>query len=197
MTGPTIGVIVAAGSSSRMGEPKALLPIHDRPMLQWVVDAAEESSLEEVVVVTGADEDRIRAGVRLRRARWAHNPQPERGTMSSLRAGLAAAGPAETVVKLVSDQPEIRGPVIDGLLMAWDSALHDVGLVAYAEGDGHPVVVSHAALGELGEGDRMLWRLIEERPDRVLRLTSNQLRPLDVNGPEDYEAVVGRLSGRS
>lgn len=196
MTGPTVGVIVAAGSSTRMGEPKALLPIHGRPMLQWIVDAAEEASLGEVVVVTGPDGDRIRAAIGLRRAQWAHNPQPELGTMSSLRAGLVAAGSAQAVVKLVCDQPEIRSSVIDGLLMAWNPALHDVGLVAYADGDGHPVVVSRAALSELGEGDRMLWQLIEEPSDRVLRLTSNQPRPLDVNDPEDYEAVVVRLSGR-
>ena len=44
-----VGVIVAAGESTRMGFPKQLLPIGDRPMLQWVVDAAEASTLDRVV----------------------------------------------------------------------------------------------------------------------------------------------------
>jgi len=192
----TIGVVVAAGSATRMGEPKALMPIGRRPMLQWVVDAAEASSLSRVVVVTGHGEEAIRQGIQLNRAEWAHNPEPERGTMSSLRAGLEAMGPARAVVKLVSDQPEIRTSVIDALLLAWNPDHYDTALVAYTDGDGHPLLVATEALTGLGEGDRRLWRLIEERPDRVLRVTSNQPRPVDVNTPEDYRAVIDRLSAR-
>lgn len=196
MSPTTVGIIVAAGSSSRMGEPKGLMTIGDRPMLQWVVDAAEASSLERVVVVTAHAEEAIRSGIQLGRAEWAHNPDPERGTMSSLRAGLAVGGPAQAIVKLVSDQPEVRSSVIDALVLAWDPDLYDAALVSYTDGDGHPVLVATGALTELSDGDRLLWQLIEDRPDRVLRLTSNQLRPVDVNEPQDVSAAVARLSGR-
>ncbi|MDH3607219.1 MAG: nucleotidyltransferase family protein [Acidimicrobiia bacterium] len=196
MSAATIGIVVAAGSATRMGEPKALMPIGERPMLQWVVDAAEASSLSRVVVVTGHAEAAIRGGIQLNRAEWAHNPDPGRGTMSSLRAGLEAAGPAEAVVKLVSDQPEIRTSVIDALLLAWDPGQYDAALVSYVDGDGHPLLVATDVVAELADGDRLLWHLIEERPDRIMRVTSNQTRPVDVNTPEDYRAVIDRLSGR-
>lgn len=192
----TVGVIVAAGASTRMGEPKALLEIGDRPMLQWVVDAAEASAVSEVVVVTGHYEEQIRAAVRLGRAVWAHNPDPSRGTMSSLRAALEVASPADALVKLVADQPEIDPAAIDALIGAFDPDRHDTGLVRYRDGDGHPMLVVASALDQLGEGDRLLWRLIEDRPARVVRVPWDAPRPLDVNEWDDYQAVAKRLTGR-
>ena len=46
------------------------MPIGDKAMLQWVVDAAEASKLDRVVVVTGHAADAVRAGVRLGRGEW-------------------------------------------------------------------------------------------------------------------------------
>ncbi len=178
-----------------MGQPKQLMPIGGKPMLQWVVDAAEASRLDRVVVVTGHATDAIQAEIRLGRSQWAYNPDPGRGTMSSLGVGLEAAGPADAVVKLVSDQPEIRTSVIDALILTWDPDGYSAALVRYQDGDGHPVLVSTDSLAEVSgeEGDRLVWQLMQEQPDRLFKLESNQPRPTDVNHPEDYQLVAARL----
>jgi len=190
-----VGVIVAAGASTRMGRPKQLLEIGGRPLLQWVVDAAEASTLDRVVVVTGHAADEVRAAISLGRAVWAHNPEPDRGTMSSLRAGLAVVDAPDAVMKLVCDQPEVTSDVIDGVVGSWNPEIDLASLVAYQDGDGHPMLVAAAALTEVLEqdGDRLLWRLVQTAPERVGRFTVEGHRPIDINTEADLELAALRL----
>ena len=190
-----VGVIVAAGESTRMGRPKQLLAIGGRPLLQWVVDAAEASNLDEIVVVTGHAADEVRSAITLRRAIWAHNPQPERGTMSSLRAGVAAVGEAKAVMKLVCDQPEVTSVTIDRMIGAWDPGSHSVSLTSYQDGAGHPMMVAIGALAEVIEedGDRLLWDLVEQHADDVQRVAIDAPRPVDINTADDLQSAAERL----
>src|SRR5207253_5508497 len=82
------GVVLAAGSSTRMGSPKQLLPIDGRPLLELVVARACASSLDEVLVVLGANADAILGRIDLGRAAVVRNPDHASGMASSLRAGL-------------------------------------------------------------------------------------------------------------
>ena len=190
-----VGVIVAAGESTRMGRPKQLLTIGDRPLLQWVVDAAEGSSLDEIVVVTGHAADEVRASVRLGRANWAHNPEPERGTMSSLRVGVDSVGKAEAVMKLVCDQPEVTGETIDQMIAVWNADTDQISLAAYEDGAGHPMLFASATLAGVidEEGDRLLWDLVERHPDEANRVAVNAPRPIDINTAEDLSLASERL----
>lgn len=195
MTPVITGVIVAAGASTRMGSPKQLLEIGGRPLLQWVVDAAEASTLDRVVVVTGHAAAEVRAAVTLDRATWAHNDEPERGTMSSLRSGLAVVAAPDAVMKLVCDQPEVTSDLIDGVIETWDPEMHRVSLASYQDGDGHPVLVSASALAGVVEedGDRLVWHLVEATPERVSRFTADRPRPIDINTEEDLRMAAVRL----
>lgn len=190
-----VGVIVAAGKSTRMGRPKQLLTIGGRPLLQWVVDAAESSALDRVVVVTGHAADEVRAAITLGRAIWAHNPETERGTMSSLRLGVAAAGEARAVMKLVCDQPEVTRETIDQMISAWDPDTHRASLAAYRDGPGHPLLFAEPVLAEVidQEGDRLLWGFLERHPHQVGRLSVDAPRPIDINTADDLRLAAVRL----
>lgn len=187
-----VGVIVAAGAATRMGRLKQLIEVGDRPMLQWVIDAAEGSSLDQVAVVTGPA-DTVRSGVTLTRSVAAVNSHPELGTMSSVRAGMAVLESADAVVKLVADQPEITSEDIDGLIESWDPEHHRAALVGYRDGDGHPLLIRADALGEIlnQEGDRLLWALMEAGPTQ--RLSVDRPAPIDVNTPDDLSDLAERL----
>ena len=164
-------------------------------MLQWVVDAAEASKLGRVVVVTGPGDAEIRSRIRVERAYFARNPAPERGTMSSLREGVAAGGAADAVMKLVADQPEVTAADIDALIEAWVPEQHTGAQVAYADGPGHPLLVGRSLLDRVlaEDGDRLLWDLMEGEGERVRRVPVDRLRPIDVNTPEDVARVIDRL----
>jgi molybdenum cofactor cytidylyltransferase len=192
--GRAAGLVLAAGSSRRMGSPKQLLAIEGRPLLEVVVGHACASRLDEVVVVLGAAADEISSRVDLGRARVLVNPDHASGMASSLRAGLAALGSGvDRVIVILGDQPAIGGGLIDKLL---DLQEHS-GLPAAAlsfNGLLHPPVVLKRELwGDLMalEGDVGCRAVIRARPELVARLDSGDdlNHPVDLDTPEDYRRL--------
>ncbi len=83
-------ILLAAGESRRMGTPKALLESREPgvTILEHLIDIHSRYG-DAVVVVVGFHGDRVQGETR-RTVRWATNPAPERGQLSSLQCGLAA-----------------------------------------------------------------------------------------------------------
>ncbi len=190
------GVVLAAGSSRRMGRPKQLLPVDGRPLLEGVVARACASRLDEVVVVLGANAEAITAAVALGQARAVVNPDHASGMSSSLRAGLAALGPGvDRAVVILGDQPAVSVALLDELLDLQARS----GLPAAALSFGgllHPPVVLRRELwGDLAEleGDVGCRALIRARPELVaaLPVSEDARHPVDVDTPEDYRRLVG------
>jgi molybdenum cofactor cytidylyltransferase len=188
------GLVLAAGSSRRMGSPKQLLPIDGRPLLEVVVAHACASRLDDVLVVLGAAAGEIRAGVDLGRARVLVNPDHATGMASSLRAGLAALGDdVHRAMVILGDQPDITGRLLDSLL----DLQEETGLPAAAlsfNGLLHPPVVLKRELwGDLMalEGDVGCRAVIRARPELVARLpsTADLNHPVDLDTPEDYRRL--------
>jgi molybdenum cofactor cytidylyltransferase len=188
------GLVLAAGSSRRMGSPKQLLAIDGRPLLEVVVAHACASRLDEVLVVLGAAADEIKSRVDLGRARVLVNPDHASGMASSLRAGLAALdSDVDRVMVILGDQPEIGGGLIDKLLDLQEQC----GLPAAAlsfNGLLHPPVVLERELwGDLMdlEGDVGCRAVIRARPELVARLSSGEdlNHPVDLDTPEDYRRL--------
>ncbi len=193
--------MLAAGSSSRMGRPKQLLPVGGGPLLELVLRQVNASSLDEVVVVLGAEADRIQAEVDMGRARVLLNPDHREGMSTSLRAGLHALD-AEIgrVVVILGDQPAVSPELLDGLLDLQAGS----GLPAAAlsfDGLLHPPVVMERSLWgglESLEGDVGCRRLIRARPELVAALPapSQGRHPVDVDTPEDYVRLVSAQQAR-
>lgn len=191
------GVILAAGSSSRMGpnNPKQLLLVEGRPLLERVVAQANRSLLDDVLVVLGSQAERIRSEVHLDRARVVVNPDYALGMSSSLKAGLHALEPGvERVVVILGDQPAVDAALLDQLLELQASS----GLPAAAlsfDGLLHPPVVMERPLwGDLEslEGDVGCRRLIRARPELVAVLPVRDAggHPVDIDTPEDYVRLL-------
>jgi molybdenum cofactor cytidylyltransferase len=187
-------VVLAAGSSRRMGSPKQLLEVRGKPLLELVVEQANASSLDEVVVVLGAAADEIQTRVDLGRARVLVNPDHAAGMASSLKAGLASLAPGvDRAVVILGDQPDVDVRLLDQLLELQEST----GLPAAAldfNGLLHPPVVLKRELwGDLMalEGDVGCRAVIRARPELVARLTveGDLTHPVDVDTPEDYERI--------
>ena len=186
------GIVLAAGASTRMGSPKQLLDIGGRPLLQRIVAAANSATLDDVVVVLGAEADRICRAVDLGRARVVVNENYQEGMSTSLRAGVAALGPdIDRVVVILGDQPDVDSELIDRLLVAHELS----GLTAAAlDFDGllHPPVVLARGLWPTIEelrGDVGLRHLLRQNPERVARLPVSRPsgHPVDIDTPEDAQ----------
>jgi len=184
------GIVLAAGASTRMGEPKQLLRVRGRPLLELVVSAACDSPLDDVVVVLGAGAELIRDRIAWGRARVVVNPDFAAGMSSSLHAGLRTLGDTvERAVVILGDQPDVTSSLLADLLVAQEVS----GLPAAAlsfDGLLHPpVVLARQLWGGLMsiEGDIGCRQLIRARPELVAAVPAPIAagHPIDIDTPED------------
>jgi molybdenum cofactor cytidylyltransferase len=189
------GIILAAGASRRMGEPKQLLTVHGRPLLEAALAAACDSHLDEVVVILGAHADEIRRSVRLERARVVLNPAYAEGMSTSLRAGIASLGShVSRAVVILGDQPDISAEVVDRLLDTQAAS----GLPAAAlsfDGLLHPpVVLARELWWEVAalEGDVGCRALVRAHPELVAAVVAERPggHPIDIDTREDFERLA-------
>jgi len=189
------GVVIAAGSSRRMGRPKQLLDVDGRPLLEVVVGHANASRLDEVLVVLGAAAEEIRSQVDFGRARVLINPEHATGMASSLRAGLAALdGDVDLAMVILGDQPDVAGR-LDRLLELQEESGLPAAALSFGDLLHPPVVMRRELWGDLMalEGDIGCRAVIRARPALVARLPVAELNhPVDVDTPDDYRRLVAR-----
>ena len=200
-------VILAAGTARRMGRPKLLLPLGDRPLLQHALDAAAASRLDEIVLVLGDEAARVLEGIRLPArlpVRVAVNPDPSAGQSRSLCLGLRAADPrAAAAAILLGDQPRVTGPLIDRVAAAFLGAEVPVARPVYSgphgrRVPGHPVLVARRIWPEVEKlrGDEGMRGLLVRRPEWLLAVPVAGDAPGDVDTPEDYRSAVAATTAR-
>jgi len=115
-------VVLAAGSSRRMGrENKLLAEIDGVPMLHKVLDAVTTSAVQHCVIVTGFESERVAQSVAHFQADIVHNPEHARGLSTSLQAGLASL-PDEVDAALIvlGDMPDIDARLLEQLMQSFD-----------------------------------------------------------------------------
>jgi molybdenum cofactor cytidylyltransferase len=189
-----VGVLLAAGSSRRLGRPKQTLPLGDTTVLGWTVRDAERSMLDRIVVVLGGAASEP---VPARRAEFVHNTAYGTGCASSLLAGLDAAGDADAIVMLLGDMPGVDATIIDTVVAAWRADPSWAAVTTYDGGLGHPFVFAADSFDTLRglHGDKAVWKIVDHEPeDRVRRISVGRPLPRDIDTWADYEAVRASLS---
>jgi molybdenum cofactor cytidylyltransferase len=192
------GVILAAGSSSRLGRPKQLLELDGEPVLRIVVRNALASRLGEVIVVLGALAEEIAGAVGDLGQRVVENPDFREGQSTSLRTGLSTvASDADAVLFLLGDQPEVDVAIIDRVIDTFERTNFSIVQPVYGATPGNPVLLARALFPELLKvsGDQGARSLVVQRSREVERVVvSDGAPPGDVDTEEDYEALRVRWS---
>ncbi len=146
-------VILAAGASTRLGQPKQFLDWNGESLLRRAVRAASAAGCAPVLVVTGAASERIMAELDGTLADIVPNPAWERGLGSSIRAGVqhlvSLARPPAAVVLLTCDQPFVNVTVITGLIHAWRENQRPMVASAYAGTRGVPALFDRSCFSDL------------------------------------------------
>ena len=168
-----VAVVLAAGAGSRFGGPKQALLLPD------VLRRVRESSVDDVVVVTGAHPLETDARV-------VHCPDWELGPGASLRCGLATLGEnVEVAVIVLADGPDISPAAVDRVVAAWQGGAGEVVAASYGGDRGHPAALA-----------RSVWNRI---PDEGARAFEPVLIPCDdLGSPGDVDLadeVPGRFRG--
>jgi molybdenum cofactor cytidylyltransferase len=113
--GSTAAVVLAAGSSTRMGENKLLLALDGETVVSRAVRAAAAAGLDPIVVVLGHEPDGVRAALAGLSCRTVWNPDHARGQGTSLQAGIAevaAKTTASAAVVMLADMPFVTAPML-------------------------------------------------------------------------------------
>ena len=185
------GLVLAAGGSSRLGQPKQLLPYRGATLLDWVLGTARACRLDQLVVALGGAEDAVRDAVDLRGADVVVNRAYGEGCSSSIAAALGAVDPrCDVLVLLLGDQPGVAGSTVEALLAGRGDA--PLAVCRYEDGRGHPFCFARPVFGELAtlHGDKGVWRLLDRYGAAVAEVGVPGPVPLDVDTPDDYAAVL-------
>jgi molybdenum cofactor cytidylyltransferase len=192
------GLVLAAGASTRLGQPKQLLPFGGTTMLGHVVAQARAAqALDEVVVVIGGARADVRTRVDLSGVTVVENPEFGEGCSASYRTGLGAVDPrADAVVILLGDQPGVDRAVIDEVAEAWRRTRDRILLASYQGREGHPLIFARELFDRLVvlHGDKAAWKIVDAHRDWIGTVALDRPHPRDVNTREDYEALLARPS---
>lgn len=191
--GGVAAIVLAAGDAGRMGSPKQLLLYAGTSLVSRAARAALESLCHPVYVVLGARAEQVGSALDGLDVRRLSNPYWADGLSSSIACGIAAAVANEAprgVLLMLTDQPHVTSAVLDALVESFDGLPTSIVASGYGGGVGVPALFGadhFAALGQL-EGDRGARSLLE-RHRASLRVIAFEAGAVDVDTPEDYEAL--------
>ncbi len=185
------GLVLGAGGSSRLGRPKQLLPYGDATLLDHTVATARACGFDQIVVPIGGAAADVQEKVDLGGCDVVVNYAFGKGCSSSIAAAVGTIDPrCETLVLMLGDQPGVTPDTVRALLEGRGDA--PLAVCRYDDGRGHPLAFDRSVFDELTtlHGDKGVWRLLDERASAVVEVRLPGPVPLDVDTPEDYEAVL-------
>ena len=183
-------LVLAAGGSRRLGQPKQLLDYRGSTLLDATLTTVRAAGFEQVVVALGGAADEVQERVDLSDTDVVLNPDFGNGCATSIRSGLDHVHPAmRGLVLLLGDQPGVSVAAIHAL--AAGARGHAVGVCAYDDAPGHPLWFDRSMFDTLRglHGDKAVWKLVDVGDDVVSVPVPGDV-PLDVDTWDDYRALL-------
>ncbi|MGH2460119.1 MAG: nucleotidyltransferase family protein [Chloroflexota bacterium] len=188
------GILLAAGASSRLGQPKQLLAFGGRPLVRHVAEQALASRLAGLTVVVGHHAAEVSAALDGLSAAVVENPSYSLGQSTSLRAGLLdfpADGSAALV--LLVDQPFVTPTLIDRLIALYQESMALIVAPRCEGRRGNPVLFDRELIPELLTvvGDTGAREVISRHRDQLVPLELTDDRAFqDIDTWDDYRKLA-------
>jgi molybdenum cofactor cytidylyltransferase len=186
-------IILAAGSSSRLGKPKQNLVYEGKNLLQRAIETAHGSAADEVIVVLGANAELILPAIQNYPVHIVKNEDWSEGMASSIRAGikkLMLINPRpESIILMLCDQPFVDAALINQLIL--HQSPKKIVACAYNNTAGPPVLFDRFYVDELLllKGQEGAKRILTIYRDNAITIPF-PLGSVDVDTMEDYEKIV-------
>lgn len=195
-------IVLAAGASTRFGQPKQLLPWFGRPLIAHIADTAWMAGLDPVIVVLGAEAERIQPALAARPVQLLRNYRWAEGMSASIATGIAAV-PARTssAVFLPVDQPLVTPGLLQQLVRQHRQTHAEIVVPQAATGQrGTPALFASSLFAELAAlrgnvGGRALFDRYRDRLS-VLEI-DDPLALADVDTPEAYKTLLAMQEERA
>lgn len=193
MTPRVAAIVLAAGSSTRMGRNKLLLEIDGETLVRRVVRAACGAGLDRVVVVLGHDEARVRTELDGLSCETIVNPDHARGAGTSVHAGVRhVAAEATAAVIVLADMPRVSAAMIAGLVDRYRTTHAPVVFSRYGEIQAPPTLYDRALFGELLaiDDDRGGKQVVLRHQAEAEAVVWPESALQDIDSPADYDGMV-------
>jgi molybdenum cofactor cytidylyltransferase len=184
-------LLLAAGSSSRMGQTKQLLLLDEKPVIRHCIDALQAARLAEIVVVVNREYSGIVDTLRGLPLIIAENTSHDSDMAESVKVGLSALSHSTSGVLIcLSDHPLVRPETIEALITEHVNLPDKIVIPCYNGRRGHPSLFPKSILQEL-HGGGTLRDIIGKEPHRVVLIdTGDEGVVLDMDTPEEFHHIV-------
>lgn len=191
-------LVLAAGASTRLGQPKQLVQVGGRPALHTVVSNAVSIAGHGVTVILGAHARDLTHVLLHSPASVVINREWEEGMASSIRRGMVALPPGcEAVMVLLGDQVAVTADDLRRLLAAWKGEASIIAASAYEGRVGVPAIFPSWCFSELSQlrGDEGARAILQRNTTRLVRVPMPNAA-FDLDTPEDLLRLRGRLADK-
>lgn len=188
-------IILAAGESRRLGEPKQSLLYNGKTLLQHAAKTAVGSACRPVIIISGAYAEEIQLQIKEQPVIIYQNTQWQEGIASSIRLGIKMLQQAEpevsAVILMVCDQPHVSTELINNLISKKAATGKDIVASSYNDTLGVPVLFDKKLFAELLllKGAEGAKNLLFKYKDALVRV-SFPLGNIDIDTAEDYKALI-------
>jgi molybdenum cofactor cytidylyltransferase len=187
-------ILLAAGESNRMGQPKQLMPFGQITIVERTIDNLLNSAVSETIVVLGYKDEEIRKTIAGKPIKIAINPDYQQGMSTSIIAGLKQVDKrARAVLIALGDQPFVNSQTITSLVEAFIANNRGILIPVYQGRRGNPVIFAIKYKGELLNLKRDVGgrEIIKLHPDDVLEVAVNcEGVLLDIDTMENYTPIT-------
>lgn len=189
-------VVLSAGESSRMGEPKALLQIDGETFIERIVAALKQSGLERIIVVLGFNAEEMRQKIEHLPVEIVVNPDYKQGQLSSLQTAirhLESDQDCEGMLVHLVDHPYLDPKLLGVMLRQFNGSKKLIVVPRHRGKRGHPVIFSRALFTELLDApmDQGAKAVVNAHRGETLEIDTEDIGiTLDIDTPELYRQHV-------
>ncbi|MBI2348924.1 MAG: nucleotidyltransferase family protein [Deltaproteobacteria bacterium] len=194
-----VAVVLSAGESSRMGSPKALLPISGIPFIEEIVRALKGTKVDDIIIVVGHHAAEIQGQIAHLPITVVVNEDYKRGQLSSLVAAIRSLQSRTDSKKVdgllvhLVDHPFISPPLVDEMIERFYQSKKLIVVPRYRGRRGHPVLFSRALFSELLSTpvDQGAKAVVHAHWDDTLEIeTEYEGVTIDIDTPEEYRRYL-------
>jgi molybdenum cofactor cytidylyltransferase len=188
-------VILAAGDSTRMGHPKALLPLGSDLFINRILKTTRDVGLPSATVILGNAASIIQPHIVDDEANVLLNPDPSRGQLSSIQLGLSRLGPEMNAVLIWPvDMPYVTSLLVRRLAELFVSSGALISFPIYRDKRGHPAIFHRALFQEfmdepLMKGPKEI--LVRHQHETTMLEVQESFAVKDIDTPADYLELTG------
>ena len=194
-----VAVVLSAGESSRMGRPKALLPVDGVRFIEKIVTALKSTRVAKIIAVLGHDADEMRRQIGDLPVTMVVNPNYKQGQLSSLVAAINSiqsskdSASVDGILVHLVDHPYINPDLVNLMIDRFHETKKLIVVPRYQGRRGHPVIFSSALFAELLAAplDQGAKTVVHAHRDDTLEIdTEDEGVTIDIDTPEEYRQHV-------